>query len=432
VFPFLNFIRLFLLFILACALAILNKPRAVSFFLKFAGPSFIKLGQSLSVRPDLVGENLANILSAFQDRLEPFSQKKLKKILNQEFGDNFDKIFSEFNYNSIASASIAQVHKAKLRDGNIDVAVKVLRPNIAKIMKRDIKTLKMIIFIVKIFSKFLAQSLQDIADLLENVALSELDLTIEAANGSCLKENLADLEGFYIPKIYWKYCSNKILVLEFLDGIAFSNKEELLKTTFDKDKIAKNFVISYFHQVYVDGFFHADMHLGNLFLLKNGDIGLIDFGIIGKLDKKTRINVAEILMAFLNKDYTRVAKLHVEGDLVPRDTKIEDLAISCRRIGESIVGLDVADVSIAKLLANLIEMTKQYNMKTRPELLLLQKTVLLVEGVGVMLNPKLNIWNLARPWTQDWARKNIGFDAKIRDFILEGIDILKNISKNLK
>ncbi|MBU6338975.1 MAG: 2-polyprenylphenol 6-hydroxylase [Rickettsiales bacterium] len=426
-----NLIRLSLLFLLSLLLYPFFKDRAIYYFLNFAGPSFIKLGQALSVRPDLVGEKLAKTLAQFQDKVPAFSDKDLKATLKNQYSENFDKIFAEFDFKAVASASIAQVHKAKLQDGKI-VAVKILRPSIAAIMARDIRTLKIIIKIISLFSKFLAKSLSDIALLLENLQKSELDLLREAANASRLKEELKDVKGFYVPEIFWKFSTSKILVLEWIDGIAFSNKEAIQASEFDKKQIAENLVISYFTQVYGNGFFHADMHQGNLFLMKNGDIAVVDFGIMGMIDKKTRIAVAEILIGFLNKDYRRVAQVHIDAGLVPSDVNVDDLALSSRKIGETIVGSSVKEISLANLLENLIVMTRDYKMETRPELLLLQKTLLLVEGVGIMLDAELNMWEIARPWVQDWAKRNIGFDAKIRDALLNLFELGKNLIKNYK
>lgn len=403
-----NLFRLKFLLLISFPIFLFNRNRAIRFFLVKAGPSFIKLGQILSTRPDLVGKQLARTLSSFQDSLPPFEA---------QFDENFLKNFSEIDSIPVASASIAQVHRAKLITGE-DVAVKILRPRIAKIMARDIYTLK-------IFSKILPKIFSDIADLLKRVSKSELDLLQEAANASRLKEDLKDVKGFYVPEIFWKYSTEKILVLEWLDGSPFSDPQSIENSPHDKKQIAENLVISYFNQVYVHGFFHADMHPGNLFLLKNGDIGVVDFGIMGVLDKRTRLGVAEIFIGFLQKDYKSVAQLHIDIGLVPADTKIDDLALSCRKIGETIVGSNVTDVSAAKLLSNLIKMTREYKMETRPELLLLQKTLMVVEGVGVTLDPELNIWELARPWVKDWAVKNIGFDAKIRDAFVDLFEIAK-------
>ncbi|NBV07036.1 MAG: 2-polyprenylphenol 6-hydroxylase [Proteobacteria bacterium] len=427
----LNLLRLAALFLLFLPIGIFNKNAAVFYFLKLAGPSFIKLGQILSVRPDLVGVKLSKTLATFQDHLKPCSPKKLQKILDQEFGKNFSEIFAEFNFDAVASASIAQVHKAQLKSSKEFVAVKIMRPRISQIMARDISTLKILIKFLAPFSSFLAKSFLDVADLLEQVSRSELDLLQEAANASKLKEDLKNVKGFYVPEIFWKFSTTKILVLEWLDGIPFSDIEKILASPFDKKQIAQNLVISYFNQVYVHGFFHADMHPGNLFLLKNGNIAVVDFGIMGKIDKKTRLTVAEILIGFLNKDYHKVAELHINAGLVPRETKVEELALSCRKIGEMIVGSDVKDISVAKLLSSLITMMRDYKMETRPELLLLQKTLLLVEGVGVSLDPNLNIWDLARPWVKEWAMKNIGFDAKIRDTVIDLLELARRFLRNI-
>lgn len=409
-----NLFRLTFLLLISAPIFLFNRNRAIYFFFNSAGPSFIKLGQILSIRPDLVGEKLATTLSSFQDALAPFSAK---------FDEDFLKNFSEFNLQPVASASIAQVHKAKLKTGE-DVAVKIIRPRIAQIMARDISTLRII-------AKFLPRIFSDIADLLAQVSKSELDLLLEAANASRLREDLKDVKGFYVPTIFWKFSSEKILVLEWLDGIPFSNSQAIKNSPHDKKQIAENLVISYFSQVYMHGFFHADMHPGNLFLLKNGDIGVVDFGIMGQLDKKTRLAVAEILIGFLHKDYKRVAHLHIDAGLVPQDTNVDNLALSCRKLGETIVGSNVRDVSVAKLLTNLIAMTRDYKMETRPDLLLLQKTVLVVEGVGVTLDPDLNMWELARPWVTEWAKKNIGFDAKIRDAVVDLFELARKFLRGV-
>ncbi len=426
----LNILRLFVIFFLCLPFYFVIKNRALFFFLKFSGPSFIKLGQILASRPDIIGQSLASSLSILQDKLPSFCQKTVKKTLKEEFGDGFEKSFKEFNFVAASSASIAQVHKAVLQDGQV-VAVKILRPQIRRIMARDISTLKLIAKILTIFSKPLSKAARDIANLLEAVAKSELDLLQEAANASRLKEDLKDVKGFYVPKIFWKFSTSKVLVLEWLDGIPFSNKAEILAAPFEKRQIAQNLVISYFNQVYSNGFFHADMHQGNLFLLKNGDIGVVDFGIIGQIDKKTRLAIAEILIGFLNKNYQRVAQIHIDAGLVPVHTNVDKLALSCRKIGETIVGADVKDISVAKLLTNLIAMTREYEMDARPDLLLLQKTIFLVEAVGIMLDPNLNIWDLARPWIKDWAKQNLGFDAKIRDAMFDLFGLAQKFLRNV-
>jgi len=426
-----NLLKLLFLLIALAPWFLINKTKAIYYFLKFSGPSFLKLGQALSMRPDVVGEELSQILSNFQDNLPCFCSNKVKSIIKKEYKKNFNDIFLDFDFDASASASIAQVHKATLKTGEV-VAVKILRPNIESIIYRDIRTLRLVANIFGIFSSFLANVVSDIEDLLKSIAKTELDLLLEAANASKIKEDLKDVKGIYVPKIFWQFSTRRILVIEWIDGIAFSNRQKISQTTFDKKQLARNLVICYFEQVYNNGFFHGDMHGGNLFLMNDGNIALVDFGIVGKLDKKTRLNIAEILVGFLDKDYDKVAKLHIEGGLVDKTTRIEDLSLSCRKIGETIIGSDVKDISVAKLLENLLIMTKQYNMKTRPDLLLLQKTILLIEGIAVSLDPDVNIWQIARPWVKKWAKRNISFDAKIRDYIIDFVDLAKNFLRNLK
>ena len=422
----LNLIRIIFILLISAILYPFIGSKAIYLFLRFCGPTFIKLGQLLSSRPDLVGENLASRLSVFQDKLPPFSYSYVKKTIENQSGKKMKDLFLEFSETPVASASIAQVHKAKMLNGDI-VAVKVLRPKISRLVFRDIATLKLLTFVVGIFSSYGKEKLSNIVKLLQISAAKELDLSLEASAASQLKEKLYDIEGFYVPKIYWNITFSKVLTMEWINGIAFSNKEAIKNSKFDKNKLAKNLVISYFNQVYVHGFFHADMHPGNLFLMDNGNIGVVDFGIIGIIDKKTRIAVAEILMGFLKRDYRRVAQIHVSAGLVPEDTNIEEFSLTCRVIGESVVDLSVKQISLAKLMGLLLKMARKYNMNTRPELLLLQKTMMLVEGVGVQIDENLNMWELSSPWMKEWAVKNIGFDAKVRDHLLELIDAIKKL-----
>jgi len=423
----LNIVRIFLLLILTSVSYPFLRAKSFYFFLRFSGPTFIKLGQLLSTRSDLVGDDVAKSLSSFQDSLPPFSFKKVRHVVETEINKKINQIFVDFSATATASASIAQVHKAKLLNGDV-VAVKILRPNIYKTMAKDIATLRLIGLVIGLFSSYTKEKIDDIVSLLEDCYKRELDLLWEAAAASNLKEKLADVPGFYIPKIYWNFTTSKIMVLEWVDGTPFSDVKKIQNTKFDKKEIAKNLAISYFNQVYVHGFFHADMHPGNLFLMPNGDIAAIDFGIVGIIDRKTRIAIAEILIGFLKRNYIKVAKLHVEAGLVPENINIEEFALTCRAIGEIVVNVPVKEVSLAKLLGLLLKMTRKYNMKTRPELLLLQKTMILLEGVGVELDSNLNIWELARPWIGKWAHKNIGFDAKIVDQILLLFDALKKFS----
>ncbi len=425
---FLNIFRLLFLSLLFAFLYPLLKKKSIYYFLDFSGPSFIKLGQTLSTRPDLIGKNLAQILSKFQDKVRPFSSRKVKRIIKNNFGNKLDEIFAEFNLKAKASASISQVHEARLNSGE-KVAVKILRPKIKKTARRDILTLKILVYIIYVFSKNLSKVLNDINNVLKRSAETELNLMREAAMAKRFKKEMKKVQGFYVPQIYAQYCSKEILLLEWIDGIAFSDKEKILFSGFDNKKLAENFLIAYFVQVYQNGFFHADMHPGNLFLLKNGDIAVVDFGIMSEIDKNLRIAIAEILIAYINKDYEKVAKIHIQAGIVPKDVNLYELTVSCQKIGERMVGNSIKDISFSEVLKQLIEMTQEFKISTKPELLLLQKTIMLVEGTGTMLDEDLNIWIVAKPWVKEWAKKNISFDAKIRDIALESISAIRNIIK---
>lgn len=423
-----NLLRLALLLLVSAILYLFIKNKAIYFFLKFSGPSFIKLGQLLANRPDLVGDDLAFQLSSFQDRLPAFSFKKIVKIIESEFSQPLNKIFAEFDPIPVASASIAQVHQAKTMEDDL-VAVKVLRPNISALIKRDIATLRLLANFTGLVSVYFKEKFLSIVELLTVCSHKELDLFCEASAAAELKEKLVDVKGFYVPKVYWQLVSSKVLTTQWIEGVPFSDRLKIFQAIkdngFNKVDIARNLVLSYFNQVYVHGFFHADMHGGNLFLMKNGDIGVVDFGIMGSIDKKTRIAITEIVIAFLDRNYKKVAQLHIDAGLVPENIDINEFVLSCRVIGELVVDKAVGQVSMAKLLENLLKMTRKYQMQTKPELLLLQKTMMLVEGIGMFLDKDLNIWDLAKPFVKEWAKKNIGFDAKIRDFVVEILGVIK-------
>lgn len=422
---FANIFKLILILLLALVILPFSRVKSLYFFLKLSGPTFIKLGQLLATRPDLIGEEMAKKLAVFQDKMPPFSCKVAHQIIKKEFHQDHKNLFLEFSEKPIASASIAQVYKCKTKDHE-DVAVKILRPNIISIVRRDIFTLRIIVKIIACFSKYNAEKIVDVIELLEFCAAHELDLLNEAAAGSALADNLTGSNGIYVPKIHFELSTNKILTMEWIEGIPFSDQKRIGKSKINKIKAAENLVVGYLNQVYRDGLFHADMHPGNLFLLPDARIAIVDFGIIGIIDQKTRIAIAKILIAFLNRDYEAVAKLHIEAGLISKEVNVTEFALNCRIIGETIVGKSVNNISFADLLSKLLQMTRRYNMKTKPELLLLQKTIMLVEGVGVSLNKDLNIWDLSRPWIKEWAKTNIGFDAQIRDYFCNLADRLKN------
>jgi ubiquinone biosynthesis protein len=399
--------------------------------LKILGPSFIKLGQTLSVRPDIVGDEVADALTELQDNIPPFPSKKAKKIIEKELGKPIDQLFSKFDKHPIAAASIAQVHRAITLDGEA-VAVKILRPNIERDFNKDIKLFYSMAHILKRFKKIKRLRPVAVVDVFADSVKKELDLRLEAAAASELKGNCINDDGIYIPKVYWALTSRRILVTEWIDGIPVNDRDALIKAGHDLEKVTERLSISFLNQSFRDGFFHADIHPGNLFVDSAGRISPVDFGIMGRLDKQTRIYVAEILRGFLTGDYKHVARIHFAAGYVPAHKSEDDFMLSCRAIGEPIMGLPVSQVSIAKLLALLFKITEDFEMETQPQLLLLQKTMVLIEGVGQKLYPEVNMWQQADDWIKDWANNHLGVEAKIKDGFMDIVNILVDLPKQLK
>jgi len=395
------------------------------------GPSFVKFGQALSVRADIIGENIANALSSLQDRMPPFSTKRAIATIEKELEKPLEHIFKEFNSQPVAAASIAQVHKAVLKDGTV-VAVKIIRPGIERKFKHDVA---LFYFVAKIVSWIPScKRLRPIAvvDVFAGTVKKELDLRLEAASASQIRENCKNDEGIYIPKIFWEYTSLHVMVMEWVEGVTINDKESLVKAGHDLKTISERLAIAFLNQAYRDGFFHADIHPGNLFVDKEGRIVPVDFGIMGRLDKSTRIYVAEILRGFLTADYMYVAQLHFDAGYVPSDKSVYDFALACRAIGEPIIGLPANQVSIGKLLAMLFKVTEDFEMQTQPQLLLLQKTMVLIEGVGMQLYPHVNMWQMAEGWIDSWVKDNMGFEAHAKEALRDLYFVLKNLPRRLK
>ena len=381
--------------------------------LRKLGPIYIKLGQTLSTRPDLVGVKVADELKYLQDRLPPFSSTVAKNIISTSLGRDIQELFLEFDNEPVAAGSISQVHKAKLYNGEF-VAVKVLRPNIYKKYSNDIKLLYTLARISnKIFKKTRRLKPIEVIKLFEVTMKQELNLKFEAAAASELADNFTFDQEVYIPKIYWQYTTEEVLCQEWLDGISIYDTGKLIAAGLDPLEISKKIAIMFFNQAYRDGFFHADLHPGNIFVQDSGTIVLIDFGIMGRLKERDRLAVAEILAAFLNRNYKEVADIHIRVGYVPEKTDPYVFAQSCRAVCEPIIGLPIKDVSIGKLLLQLFRITEEFGMETQSQLLLLQKTMVIVEGIGQSLNPNINMWELAEPWIKKWGAKNISPEAKI-------------------
>ncbi len=390
------------------------------------GTTFIKLGQFLATRPDIISEKLSKQLEKLQDKVPPFSTEEAKHILKSELGDMYNSILNLSD--PIAAASIAQVHKAQINDnGTIkDIAIKILRPDIKKKFNEEIEALMLLAYIIEnIVTKTKRLKLMEVVFLLKEITNHEMDLRFEAAAANEFLENTKNDVGFHVPKIYWNFTSEKVLTLDWVDGISIREKNILQNKGINIRNIASDIIQHFLRHAVRDGFFHADMHQGNLLIDDSGRIVTIDFGIMGRLDKINRKFLAEILYGFIVRDYKKVADVHIIAGLVPKNVNVDELAQALRSIGEPIFGQSVKDISGGKLLKQLFDITEKFNMQTQPQLLLLQKTMVVVEGVARKLNPETNIWETSKPVLEKWLKET-------KDPISNFTDTLKNSAEVLK
>ena len=406
-----------------------NEKQKLSNSLQSMGTTFIKLGQFLATRPDIIGEELSKQLETLQDKLPPFSLSEAKEMIKKDLGNE--------TYNSIinlsepiAAASIAQVHKAQIDDnGTIkDVAIKILRPNIKKIFNEEIDALMLLAFLVESFIKKTKRlKLVEVVFLLKEITNLEMDLRFEAAAANEYADNTKNDAGFKVPKIYWNFTSENVMTLDWVDGISIRETDELLKRNIDTKKIASDIIQHFLRHAIRDGFFHADMHQGNIFIDNSGQIVPVDFGIMGRLDKLSQRFLAEILFGFIQRDYKKVAEVHLSAGLVPKEVPINDLAQALRSIGEPIFGQSVKDISGGKLLKQLFDVTEKFNMQTQPQLLLLQKTMVVVEGVARKLNPETNIWETSKPVLEKWLSETKDPINTINETLKDSVDVIKRL-----
>ena len=397
--------------------------------LESMGTTFIKLGQFLATRPDIIGEELSKKLENLQDKLPPFSQSEAKEIIKNDLGED--------TYNSIidlsepvAAASIAQVHKAKITDNGVikDVAIKILRPNIKKIFNAEIDAMMLFAFLVESFQKKTKRlKLVEVVFLLKEITNLEMDLRFEAAAANEYSENTKNDVGFRVPQIYWNFTSENVMTLDWVEGVSIRETEELKKRNLNTEKIAEDIIQNFLRHAVRDGFFHADMHQGNIFIDNNGHIVPIDFGIMGRLDKMSKRFLAEILFGFIQRDYRKVAEVHLVAGLVPKNVPIDDLAQALRSIGEPIFGQAVKDISGGKLLKQLFDVTEKFNMQTQPQLLMLQKTMVVVEGVARKLNPNTNIWTTSKPVLESWLKETKDPISTLSDTLQSTSEVFKRL-----
>jgi ubiquinone biosynthesis protein len=396
------------------------------------GPSFIKLGQILSTRADLLGDEIAEDLARLQDRLPPFPGAEARALIEAEFGRPVESLFAAFDDTAVAAASIAQVHFAVTADGR-EVAVKVLRPGIARAFARD---LDLFLWLARL-SERTRPALRRLkpVEIVQTLAQSvrfEMDLRFEAAAASELAENFADDPSFRVPRVDWLRTGRSVLTTERIAGIRIDDRAALIAAGHPIDELLRNAAGAFFKQVFRDGFFHADLHPGNMFVDAQGALAVVDFGIMGRLDRQTRYYLADMLLGFLSGDYRRVAEVHFAAGYVPRHRSLDAFTQACRSIGEPILGKPLHEISLARLLAQLFQVTEEFEMEMQPQLLLLQKTMVLVEGVGRRLDPEVNIWGLARPLVEAWMRDNRGPEARLRERIASVVEVLDELPQLLR
>jgi len=396
-------------------------PRAdrIRMVLEQLGPIFIKFGQILSTRRDFLPDDIAEELSQLQDNVPPFPGAQARAIVEKAYGCPVAEVFDDFDENPLASASIAQVHTASLKDGR-QVIVKVVRPNIKTIIERDIGLMRILANTAERYSSPGRElNLLGVVDEFEKTILDELDMMREAANASQLRRNFADSTKMYVPEIVWSLTRQNVMVMERVSGIAIDNLEELRASGVDLHQLAETGVEVFFTQVFRDHFFHADIHPGNIFITpgENGEPAMyvpVDFGIMGSLSEFDQRYLAENFSAFLDRNYRRVAELHVESGWVPKDTRVDEFEFAIRTVCEPIFDRPVKDISVGALLLRLFQTARRFHMKILPQLLLLQKTIVNVEGIGRQLDPDLDLWRAARPPLEAWMRDRVGLRSVMR------------------
>jgi ubiquinone biosynthesis protein len=379
------------------------------------GPAYIKFGQILSTRPDVVGEELAQQLQMLQDKLPPFALDVARATVEAELGQPVDEMFSEFS-EPVAAASIAQVHKARRADTGALVAVKVLRPNIEHAFRRDIDAFYFAASVIEFLSPA-SRRLRptDVIEHFEGVVLGELDLRLESSAAAEFAANTQDDAGFQVPKVDWQLSGRRVMTLGWAEGIPIHELQQLDEAGHDRTVLGPRVLQLFLSHALRDGFFHADMHQGNLKVAANGDIIALDFGIMGHIDDYTRRVYAEILYGFIRRDFRRVAEVHFEAGYVPPDRDVEEFARALRAVGEPIFGINSNQISMSRLLSYLFEVTERFGMETRTELILLQRTMVVVEGVSRSIDPGINIWDVAKPIVEQYIKENIGPAALLRD-----------------
>jgi ubiquinone biosynthesis protein len=396
------------------------------------GPAAIKFGQALATRPDLVGEEAAHDLALLQDSLPPAPFDKIRAAIEQGLGKPLDQLFASVDPEPVGAASIAQVHRAVTTEGQL-VAVKVLRPNIEEDFAAAIDTYEWAAAQMEAMGGEAARLRpRMVVATFRQWTNRELDLRQEAASASELRENLVAESGFFVPAIDWSRTARRVLTLEWIDGIKLTDRKALIEAGHDVKALAAILVRAFLRQAVVDGFFHADLHQGNLFALPDGRLAAIDFGIMGRIDRQARVWLAEILYGLLTGNYRRVAEIHFEAQYVPPHHSVAEFATALRAVGEPMRGMPAKDVSLGHMLDGLFKITRDFDMQTQPHLLLLQKTMVMEEGVATALDPDINMWETAEPFLTEWARSELGPEARIADEIVRTVRTFRRLPELIR
>ena len=396
------------------------------------GPAAIKLGQTLATRPDLVGEEAARNLLSLQDDLPPVPFTQIRPEIERSFGRPIEDLFAEIDPDPVGAASIAQVHRALTTEG-VPVAVKVLRPGIRERFARDIETYEWAAAHLEALGgeAMRLRPRLTIANF-KRWTNRELDLRREAASASELSEAMKGFEGYMIPSIDWDRTNGRVMTVAWVNGIKISEREALLAAGHDLPALARRLVLAFLTQAISGGYFHADMHQGNLFVEPDGTIAAIDFGIMGRIDRRARQWLAEILYGLITGNYRRVAEIHFEAQYVPSYHSVEEFATALRAVGEPMRGKPVKELSVGQMLDGLFAITRDFDMQTQPHLLLLQKTMVMVEGLATQLDPDINMWDVSAPFVKGWIRDELGPEAALADRLREDFDTVLRLPALLR
>ncbi|MBP6029940.1 MAG: 2-polyprenylphenol 6-hydroxylase [Sphingobium sp.] len=403
-----------------------KRPRYSEAF-QAIGPAAIKLGQTLATRPDLVGEEATRDLLTLQDALPPVPFAAIRKVVESALGRPIEALYSRFDEHPVGAASIAQVHRAWTTEGR-EVAVKVLRPGIAEQFAQDIGTYEWAAaHLEQLGGEARRLRPRLVIANLKRWTARELDLRREAASSSELAEAMAAEPGYAVPAIDWDRTTGRVMTMAWVDGIKISDREAIIAAGHDPKVLAARLVNIFLRQAIAEGFFHADMHQGNLFVTADGRIAAIDFGIMGRINRQARLWLAEILYGLITGNYRRVAEIHFEAQYVPAHHDVAEFATALRAVGEPMRGKPVKELSVGQMLDGLFAITRDFDMETQPHLLLLQKTMVMVEGVATALDPDINMWETSGPYVSAWLRDELGPEAKAADMLVENLRTLARL-----